>query len=230
MANFGLITPGKGIEHALRALSALKETHAFRYTLVGDPSSFFDVRELIRRHGLDDRVHITGHVALEEFQGLISETDIALNIRERTVGETSASLCRIMAAGVCSIVADIGWYAELPGDSVVKVPLDSYTDELLLAYLKRLIEDADLRTRIGKNARRHALAEHNLERSATEYLSFIRQVISRRARRTLMTGVCNELGKLGVGPSDVEFLRGGLRRTGRANTSGVFGNQRCHRR
>ncbi|MGI9068174.1 MAG: methyltransferase domain-containing protein [Pyrinomonadaceae bacterium] len=208
VANFGLITPGKGIEHALRALSALKATHDFRYTLVGDPNAFFDVGELIRRYDLTDRVHITGHVTLEEFQRYITETDIALNLRERTVGETSASLCRIMAGGVCSIVADVGWYAELPGDSVVKVPLDSCTDELLRAYLQRLMEDANLRTQIGENARRHALAEHNIERSAAEYLTFIRKVIARRPRRTLAAGVGAEIGNLGIGPSDEEFLRG----------------------
>src|ERR1700749_3194768 len=99
IANFGLITPGKGIEHALRALSALKDSHRFRYTLVGEPNPFFDVRELVRRYGMEGRVEITGHVTLAEFERRIAETDIALNLRERTVGETSASLCRIMAAG-----------------------------------------------------------------------------------------------------------------------------------
>jgi glycosyltransferase involved in cell wall biosynthesis len=38
IANFGLITPGKGIEKALRALSALKADHNFHYTLVGEPN------------------------------------------------------------------------------------------------------------------------------------------------------------------------------------------------
>jgi glycosyltransferase involved in cell wall biosynthesis/SAM-dependent methyltransferase len=207
VASFGLITPGKGIEHALRALSVLKQTHDFRYTLVGDPSPFFDVRELIRKHNLSDRVHITGHVALEEFKRQIDETDIALNLRERTVGETSASLCRIMAAGVCSIVADVGWYSELPGDSVVKVPLDSHTDQVLVAYLTRLFEDASLRSRIGENARRHARIEHTFERSAEEYLGFIRHVISRRPRRSLISGLSAELTNLGIGPTDEKFLR-----------------------
>ena len=35
IATFGLITPGKGIEKALRALSSLKADHHFHYTLVG---------------------------------------------------------------------------------------------------------------------------------------------------------------------------------------------------
>ncbi|HYY96642.1 MAG TPA: methyltransferase domain-containing protein [Pyrinomonadaceae bacterium] len=208
VANFGLITPGKGIERALRALSALKERHRFHYTLVGDPNPFYDVRELVRRYGMEGCVEITGHVALEEFERQIAETDIALNLRERTVGETSASLCRIMAAGVCSVVADVGWYSELPGDAVVKVPLGAHADALLAAYLERLIEDVPLRRRVGENARRYALATHSLERSAADYLAFIREVIARRPRRRLVSSVSNELALLGLKETDEELLRG----------------------
>ena len=208
VANFGLITPGKGIERALRALSRLNGSHRFRYTLVGDPNPFFDVRELVRRHRMEKRVQITGHVSMEDFERHIAETDIALNMRERTVGETSASLCRIMAAGVCAVVSDVGWYSELPGDCVVKVPLGPYTDALLAAYLERLIEDAGLRRRIGENARRYALAAHSVERSAADYLAFVGEVIARRPRRRLVSSVSNELALLGVGDADEGVLRG----------------------
>jgi 2-polyprenyl-3-methyl-5-hydroxy-6-metoxy-1,4-benzoquinol methylase/glycosyltransferase involved in cell wall biosynthesis len=208
IASFGLITPGKGIEQSLRALSALKHTHRFRYSLVGETNSYFEVREMVRRYRMEDCVEITGHVTLEEFKRRIDETDIALNIRERTVGETSASLCRLMAAGVCSVVAEAGWYAELPNDAVVKIPLDSQADKLLLAYLERLIEDQSLRARIGENARRHALDEHSLERRSADYLAFIREVIDQRSRRKLIANVSHELSALGVKSADESFLRG----------------------
>src|SRR6266436_3756948 len=207
IASCGLITPGKGIEHALRALSALKSRYRFRYSLVGEPNSFYDVRELIRRYGMEDRVEITGHVALEEFRRRINQTDIALNLRERTVGESSSSLCRLMAGGVCSIVADVGWYAELPNDAVVKVPLDSYADKVLLAYLERLIEDEPLRTGIGENAQRHARAEHAVEHGAGKYLAFVGEVINSRPRRKLIEETSFELSQLGVKSSDEMFLR-----------------------
>ncbi|HZI19892.1 MAG TPA: methyltransferase domain-containing protein [Pyrinomonadaceae bacterium] len=207
IANFGLITPGKGIEHALRALSRLKDRRRFRYTLVGEPNEFYDVRSLVRRYGMEDRVEITGHVTLEEFERRIRETDIALNLRERTVGETSASLCRVMAAGVCAVVADAGWYSELPSSCVVKVDLDETTDALLEAYLERLIADAPLRRRVGANARRHALSEHAVERSAALYLDFIRDLVATRARRHFLAGVGRELALLGVGPDAESFTR-----------------------
>jgi 2-polyprenyl-3-methyl-5-hydroxy-6-metoxy-1,4-benzoquinol methylase/glycosyltransferase involved in cell wall biosynthesis len=208
IASFGLITPGKGIEQSIRALASLKPKHRFRYSLVGETNAYFDVKEMVRRYGMEDRVEVTGHVTLAKFKQRIDETDIALNIRERTVGETSASLCRLMAAGVCSVVAEAGWYAELPGDSVVKVPLDSLADDLLLAYLERLIEDEPLRTAIGANARRYALAEYNIESRAADYLNFIRQVIDQRPRRELVAGVSQELAVLGIDSADGLVMRG----------------------
>jgi SAM-dependent methyltransferase/glycosyltransferase involved in cell wall biosynthesis len=207
IASFGLITPGKGIEQCLRALAALKQTHRFHYSLVGETNQYFDVQEMVRRYRMEDCVEITGHVTLEEFKRRIDETDIALNIRERTVGETSASLCRLMAAGVCSVVSEAGWYAELPNDAVVKIPLDPRSDKLLVAYLERLIEDQPLRTHIGENARRHALAEHSLEHRAADYLAFIGEVIDQRPRRKLIAGVSRELSLLGAESTDDFFLR-----------------------
>ena len=208
IANFGLITPGKGIEKALRALSLLKADHNFHYTLVGEPNSFFDVRALVREHGMDDRVTITGHVRLDEFERRITATDIALNLRERTVGETSASLCRLMAAGVPAIVFNVGAFSELPGDAVVKIDQDENAEALLQAYLRRLIEDSSLRERIGQNARRHILSEHNIEKSAAKYLAFIREVIALRPRKQFLRNVADEMSLLGVRANDEALLRG----------------------
>ncbi|HWW77104.1 MAG TPA: methyltransferase domain-containing protein, partial [Pyrinomonadaceae bacterium] len=206
LASFGLITPDKGIERALRALAALRDTYDFRYTLVGDPNSYFDVRALVREYGLEDRVEITGHVSLAEFERRITETDIALNLRERTVGETSGSLCRIMAAGVAAVVSAVGWFGELPGDCVVKVEPGAHADELLRAYLARLMEDAPLRSRLAANARRHVLAEHDIRRSAEGYLNFISEVVAARPRRRLLAGLTSELSLLGFEPARDEPL------------------------
>ncbi len=207
IANFGLITPGKGIEKALRALSTLKADHSFHYTLVGEPNSFFDVRALVRDFDMEDRVTITGHLRIDDFEQRIATTNIALNLRERTVGETSASLCRIMAAGVPAIVFNVGAFSEIPGDAVVKIDHDRHADALLLAYLRRLIEDRNLRERIGQNARRYILENHDIKMGAANYLGFIRQVIASRPRRQLLNNVANELSLLGIRAKDDGLLR-----------------------
>ena len=205
IASFGLITPNKGIARALRALSALRERHNFRYTLVGEPNPYFDVSALIREFGLEDRVEITGHVDLMEFQSRIAETDIAINLRESIIGETSGSLCRIMAAGVPAIVADAGWFGELPNDAAVKLDMQHKTDELLQAYLEALMVDAELRTAIGANARRHVLAHNDIRQGAERYLAFISRVVERRSEANLVEIVATEIGALGI-DADLDLL------------------------
>jgi len=198
IASFGLITPNKGIERALRALSSLRAKHDFRYVLVGEPSEFFNVRALVRDHGLEDRVEITGHVSLDDFQRRISETDIAINLREQTIGETSGSLCRIMAAGVPAIVPDAGWFGELPNDAVVKIDMTQNTDALLQAYLKTLMVDRGLRTQIGTNAHRHVLAHNDIRKSAEQYLAFISRVTNGLTDDDLIDSVTRELRAIGI--------------------------------
>jgi 2-polyprenyl-3-methyl-5-hydroxy-6-metoxy-1,4-benzoquinol methylase/glycosyltransferase involved in cell wall biosynthesis len=207
LASFGHATPEKGIERTLCALAALKDGPPFHYTLVGELSPYFNFQELVRELGLKDRITLTGYVSLEEFKRRIAETDIAVNLRESTVGETSASLCRIMAAGVPAIVSDVGWFSELPDSAVIKIEMDASADSMLCALLKRLIEDEPLRARIGANARRYALSSHGIEQSAAEYLSFIEEVAAGRARRRLVRAVSHELALLGIGERDEDFLR-----------------------
>ncbi len=207
IANFGLITPGKGIEKALQVLSTLKSQHNFHYTLVGETNAFFDVNALVRKYGMEDRVSITGHVRLDEFKRRIAATDIALNLRERTVGETSASLCRIMAAGVPAIVLNVGAFSELPNDAVVKIDFDRHADALLHSYLDRLMEDGGLRKKIGENARCYISDNHDVKMGAARYLGFVENVIARRPRRQLLVNVAEELSHIGVRPQDDAMLR-----------------------
>jgi 2-polyprenyl-3-methyl-5-hydroxy-6-metoxy-1,4-benzoquinol methylase/glycosyltransferase involved in cell wall biosynthesis len=207
VASFGLITPEKGIERALRALSALREEFNFHYTLVGSADNFPGVYELIEKLGLSERVTVTGYVKLEEFERRIAESDIAINLRERPVGATSGSLCRIMAAGLAAIVSNVGAFAELPNDAVVKIDHNDYADALLEAYLRKLFADKSLRDLIGQNARRHVLAEHRIEDSAAGYLGFIREVIKRRPRKELVDTITTELAALGVNANHEQLLR-----------------------
>lgn len=206
LASFGHITREKGIERALRVLATLRTEHDFHYTLVGE-SGHLEVDELIRSYGLTDRTTVTGYVTLAEFERQIAETDIAINLRERTVGETSGSACRIMAAGVPLIVSNVGWFSELPDDSAIKIDLDANADAQLRASLKRLLEDTVLRARIGASGRSYVLAEHAIEKSAREYLAFISDVVTQRTRRRFIRSVSAELARLGIAESNEPFLR-----------------------
>src|SRR6266404_3843685 len=173
--------------HVATRLDAEKSFAAFdfHFTLVGAENAYWDVRELIIRHGLSEHVTITGHVSLEEFDRHIAETDIAVNLREYTVGETSASLCRIMGVGVPAVVSKIGWFSEVPDECVVKILPDENFVANLRSGLRKLMEDGSLRKRMGESAREFVMTEHNIWRTAERYIAFVREVIKRRRSTTL---------------------------------------------
>jgi glycosyltransferase involved in cell wall biosynthesis/SAM-dependent methyltransferase len=180
IGTFGQVTEHKGIAKTLRVLGSLPDRLDYRYVIAGSVSEFYDVAAIVRGAGLDARVIVTGHLPIEEFDRRIDETDIAINLREGTIGETSASLCRILAAGVPTIVTNAGWYADLPDDCVVKVDADDTSETVLRAFLERLMQDAPLRERIGANARRYMIERHTPERAAAGYVAFVREVTGRR--------------------------------------------------
>ena len=208
IASFGLITPDKAIERVLRTMAALRDQFDFQYTLVGSAANFPELPQLIRSYGLQKHVTLTGYVSLAEFEQRIMETDIAINLRERPVGATSGSLCRLMAAAVPTIVSNVGAFAEFPDDTVVKIDHDQFGDALLQAYLSKLMADRAVRRRIGLNARAYVLAAHSIETSAAKYAQFVREIIARRPRTNLLKSMAAEISGLGIRSEDEALLRG----------------------
>ena len=72
------------------------------------------------------------------------------------------------------------------------------TDGLLEAYLIRLIEDADLRERIGSNAPRYVLANYRVENCAAKYLRVIEETVGARDDACLVSHVVEQVAELEI--------------------------------
>jgi len=180
IGTFGQVTPEKRLDLALRAFARL---HANRpealYLIVGElPDWHPPLTPLIAELRLEQAVLFTGRVPnLATFAEYIAATDIAVNLRQPTVGETSASLLRIMAAGVAAIVTDEGWYAELPEGTCLKLPPEA-GEEALAEALHLLANDASCRQQMGTQARAYVAQAHRWEDTARGYLALIRDVLA----------------------------------------------------
>jgi glycosyltransferase involved in cell wall biosynthesis len=119
----------------------------------------------------------TGYCAdLRVFRSWLAAADVVVNLRNPTVGETSATALRGLAAGRPVIVSNHGWYAELPDNACVKVPPDD--GEALLAAMRRLASDCELREAIGARAAAYVREEHDLAAAGDRYAAFIEQVLT----------------------------------------------------
>ena len=170
LASFGHINAYKRMEPALRALLELRRDYpTARYVLVGSVSPNYDVAGLVQRMGLSDAVQITGYVDRAMFEDYVAAADICINLRHPTSGETSASLLRLLGAGKPTLVSATGSYAELPPHVAAQVDLDASENELLVRYVRLLVERPEVAAALGANARAFVAHHHTLDLSAQRY-------------------------------------------------------------
>jgi glycosyltransferase involved in cell wall biosynthesis len=154
-ASFGVITAQKQIGMALRAFQkARRSLPNAHYLLVGETLPEVDLNALIAGLELDGSVTHVGYVPdLNLFVDWLHTADIVVNLRHPTVGETSATALRAMAAGRPLIVFDQGWYREIPDEAAIKAT--ALDEEMLLETMLRLAQTPDLRRQMGEAGRRY---------------------------------------------------------------------------
>jgi glycosyltransferase involved in cell wall biosynthesis len=130
---------------------------------------------------LDEGIKKTGFVAMRDFEILLSCSDIVVNLRNPSMGETSATLLRAMMAGKPCVVTDIAWFSELPDDVVIKIPKNRYHEkENLKIELELLINSPTKRKRIGENAKNYVQRHHDPSKIADEMKQFMDKCFSSR--------------------------------------------------
>jgi glycosyltransferase involved in cell wall biosynthesis len=177
LSSFGHINPYKRMEPALRAFRRLREGHPEAlFVLVGSVSPHLDLAGLIRRLGLQESVRVTGYVETGVFNGYLAASDLCLNLRYPTAGETSASLLRILGAGLPTLVSRTGAFGELPADVAIQVGVGEEEEDELHAFLTHLADHPEMRAVLGENARHYVSTRHTMERAAEGYIRFLAQL------------------------------------------------------
>lgn len=177
-ASFGQITLEKRIEAALSAFGRLLADHPHsHYLLVGEAHPAVGVDDIVAHLGLEERVHHVGYVAdFETFVDWIHTADVVVNLRQPTVGETSAIALRAMAAARPLVVYDHGWYAEIPAEAALRVPPGD--EDALYSALDRLAASAGLRRAMGEAGQTYIRDHCQPRHVAQAYIDFIRDVLA----------------------------------------------------
>ncbi len=174
---FGFLKPYKRVTEALRAFKRLLRVQpAAKMILVGEPHPDYPLESIIHSLGLGANVRILGFTPIEDFIGYLAASDIILNLRFPTVGESSGTLLRSLGLGKAVIVSNVGSFAEYPDSICLKVPVDSTEEDTLYEYLNLLVTRTDLRQELGDHARRWVTEECNWDLVARRYLDFLQSV------------------------------------------------------
>ena len=176
---FGVVNASKRIPELLRATAAVRKEHPeLTLLLVGSISPGFDLDRRLQRLGLDDTgLAREGWVDEPRLWALMAGSDVLVNLRHPTMGETSGSVVRGLSLGKPLVVSDVGWFSELPGDVALKVPPDDDEVATLTAGLELLAARPDVREAMGTAAAELARREHDVERVADLYVAALETAV-----------------------------------------------------
>ena len=167
VVSFGVVNEVKQVAKIVAALPALLATgRNSRLAFVG-PASADDLtrlREQAARLGVADRVELTDEVDDDTYATWLRRATVAVQLRAVTNGESSAAVGDCLAAGVPTIVTDLGAASELPGNAVVKVAVD-ITPSQLASQIDKIMDDPARRRALSAGSRAYA-RDHSFERVA----------------------------------------------------------------
>jgi len=177
VGHFGFITrpkqPAAVIEGFARLAAERPDAELF---LVGADQTGGRLDRLIGRFGVERRVHLTGFVDLSRFYLFLKAVDCVVNLRYPSAGETSGTVARALAEGRPMIVNNLGSFAQIPRDVVLKVEIDEDQAARVGELLLRLAADPDLRRSFAAKAREYARTTLDPRHCAALYVQVARQV------------------------------------------------------
>ena len=173
VACFGVVNASKRIPELLRAIADVRRAHPdVTLLLVGPTAPGFDLDRRLQRLGLaGDGLVREAWVDERRLWALLAGSDVLVNLRHPTMGETSGSVIRGLSLGKPLVVSDVGWFSELPRDVALAIPPDDDEVATLTAALELLASRPDVREAMGECAAELARREHDVERVAELYVA-----------------------------------------------------------
>ena len=158
VGSFGIVDEIKQAPLLIRAMPFLEKlAPGSRLVFAGHmyPDQGARFRRLAAECGVESSIEFTGRVEADEYRRRLHQVAVAVQLRAVSTGETSASVADCLAAGLPTIVSDIGALGEIPRDAVVHVPVE-VEPESLAATIAGLLVDDKRRGRLRARALEYA--------------------------------------------------------------------------
>lgn len=198
VSSFGYVNPTKQSRRILEAWlqSPLAQQSGAKLVFVGGnhPGDYGkDMLSRIQEAGVEDSVQITGWTDQVRFRDFLAASNVAVQLRTLTRGETSATVLDAMNYGLATIVNAHGSMEYLPKNAVLMLP-DDYDDEQLSEALVALATEKTLREELAARAKAHIEAEHSPRICGNAYAQAIESIYLRS--QSTQNAVLKQLGQL----------------------------------
>ena len=146
----GRLGLGKGVPELVMALASLGSKSGWRATLAGD-GAVSDTRAAVERAGLGDRISVPGWVGPAQVEALLRAANIL--VLPSFSENLPMSVIEALAHGAAVVCTPVGALPELIEHERTGLIVEPGDVEGLASALGRLIDDPELRQRLGENGR-----------------------------------------------------------------------------
>lgn len=182
---FGFLTDNRRLESILKALRDFPQKHRYRLDIYGTIENGDSILQMINTFGLKNIVTAHGFVPAAELRMALSRSDLALNLRNPTMGEASASQLRIWQHSLPSLVTDTGWYATIPKNTVGIVRRDAESEDIQ-THLANFLRTPETYRELGRNGRRYVEEHHTVEAYVRSLLDLVNATLRAKARQAVL--------------------------------------------
>lgn len=174
VAVFGYQRPDKQIWESLMTFAGLAgAVPDARLLILGEPHPQVPIAEGIRDFGLNGRVIALGYQSIEDFDGYLAASNVVLNLRQSTFGESSGTMMRAFGMGKPVLVSNVGSVHDLPDDVCFRIPRDRHEMAVIRECLKWVLEHPSEAAEVGENARDWVARECTWAHTARAYAEFL---------------------------------------------------------
>lgn len=158
--------------------SAMSKNKSCHIIFVGENSADdygSTITSMISKH---NNISITGWVDEQTYKNYLAASDIAIQLRSESRGETSAAVLDCMNYGLATIVNNSGSMADLDPNGVLVLPYELDCEELVAALtnsMETLKKDVVLRRSLAERASSIIAEDHSLKECTKKYVDAIEQ-------------------------------------------------------
>ncbi len=195
----GHVNPNKQIVAIIHALAQLRASlPLFEYVIAGSCSREYkkEIEACIRKNHAQEMVKLVGEIPEDTLRGYLMHADVCINLRFPALEGASASAIEEMRFGKPIIVSNLGFYSDLPEDSVLKI--DPHSPAELAKAITRLAQDPKERMQMGAAAHSYAESEFRADAYARQALEFVDEVRRSRPLLDLTAKLARECARMGV--------------------------------
>jgi glycosyltransferase involved in cell wall biosynthesis len=124
----------------------------------------------VRSSDYAENITFAGYMDESDYYSALFSADVAINLRNPSMGEASGTLMHALAAGIPVIVSDVNQYREFPDQVCWKLAHDGNEAQLLFEYITVLLANRNVREALSRNSADYVESVLALERVAPEWV------------------------------------------------------------